>query len=241
MKPLKKSFLIFIILCPYISFGQDEDLTHSIYIDPSLIVYYDSVNPCGSNYNFNEPVSQIGSKLKSIDITDCYADLLSISNLESNYLFKKVKAPKVLLDFLIAKKIVSAPLNTNELKREVFLLARYIYSIQFDSYLLMFKENNNKYQIKKINLFLINIKDDIVLSLSELASYVEEINLITQSYSIYQNNDNFFENYIEEIRSGVEWVWNRKEDKVEIKHSPYRKMKIKITIDSITGRITIGG
>ena len=228
MKPLKKSFLIFIISCPYISFGQDRDAIHYD-IDPSLIVYYDSVNPCGSNYNFNEPVSQIGSKLKSIDITDCYADLLSISNLESNYLFKKVKAPKVLLDFLIAKKIVSAPLNTNELKREVFLLARYIYSIQFDSYLLMFKENNNKYQIKKINLFLINIKNDIVLSLSELASYFSEINLTKQSYSIYQGND-VFENYIKEIRSGVEWVWNRKEDKVEIKHSPYRKMKIKITV-----------
>ena len=236
MKPLKKSLLIFIISCPYISFGQDEDLTHSSYIDPSLIVYYDSVNPYGSNYNFNEPVFQIGSKLKSIDIMDCYADLLSISNLESNYLFKKVKAPKVLLDFLIAKKIVSAPFNTKELKREVFLLARYIYSKQFDSYLFMFKEKNNKYQIKKNNLILINIKDNIVLSLSKLASYVEEINLITQSYSIYQNNDNFFENYIEEKVSDVELI--KKEDKVKVKHSPYRKSKIKITIDSITGRIT---
>ena len=238
MKPLKKSFLIFIISCPYISFGQDEDYVQYD-IDPSLIVYYDSVNPRGSNYNFNEPVFQIGSKLKSSKLPDCYADLLSISNLESNYLFKKVKVPKVLLDFLIAKKIVSAPLNTKELKREVFLLARYIYSIQFDSYLLMFKEHNNKYQIKKNNLILINIKDDIVLSLSaELASYVEEINSTKQRYSIYQNNNNFFENYIEEKVSDVKWI--KKEDKVEVKHSPYRKMKIKITIDSITGRITIG-
>ena len=233
MKPLKKSFLIFIISCPYISFGQDEDLTHSSYIDPSLIVYYDSVNPFGSNYNFNEPVSQIGSSLKSIDIMDCYADLLSISNLESNYLLKKIKVPKVLLDFLIAKKIVSAPLNTKELKTEVFLLANYVYSTEFDSYLLMLKENNF------ISLILINIKDDIILSLSQLASYTEEINLAKQSYSIYQGND-VFENYIEEIRTDVEWFWNRKEDKVEIKHSPYRKIKIRIIIDSITGRISVG-
>ena len=216
------------------SFGQDEDYVQYD-IDPSLIVYCDSVNPFGLNYNFNEPVSQIGTKLKSIDIMDCYADLLSISNLESNYLFKKIKIPKVLLDFLIAKKIVSAPLNTKELKTEVFLLANYVYSTEFDSYLLMFKENNF------ISLILINIKHDIILSLSELASYVyvEEINSTKQSYSISQGND-VFENYIEQIRTDVEWFWNRKEDKVEIKHSPYRKMKIRIIIDSITGRISVG-
>ena len=236
MNPLKKLFIIFIIiiLYPYKSFGQDEDYIHYD-IDPSLIVYYDSVNPFGSNYNFNESVSQIGSKLKSIDIMDCYADLLSISNLESNYLFKKVKVPKVLLDFLIAQNIIQAPVNTKGLKREVFLLGRYIHSIEYDSYLLMVTEEYvdvEKDDIKE--LFLVNIKPDMLLSVCSVASYLSGIGLIMQTYSMYQGNDTF-EKYLEEIASDVELI--QEEDKVELKQ--YRKTKIRIIINNITGRIYV--
>ena len=237
MKPLKKLFLIsiIIILYPYISFGQDEDLTHSSYIDPSLIVYYDSVTPYTLNYNFNEPVSQIGAKLKSIDIMDCYANLLSISNIESNYLFKKVKVPKVLLDFLIAKKIISAPLNTKELKREVFLLGRYIHSVEYDTYLLMVTEEHVDIEEDDTkNLYLVNIKSDILLSVCSLALYSSGIGSTVQTYSIYQGND-IFEKYFEIITTDVELI--QEEDKVIEKRNPYRK--IKIIVDIITGKTSI--
>ena len=216
------------------SFGQDEDYVQ-YEIDPSLIVYYDSVNPYRSNYNFNEPVSQIGSRLKSIDIMDCYADLLSISNLESNYLFKKVKVPKVLLDFLITKKIAKTHVNNKGLKRDVFLLGRYIHSVEYDSYLLMVTEEYLDIEEDDTkNLYLVNIKSDMLLSVCSVASYLSGIGLIMQTYSMYQGNDTF-EKYLEEIASDVELI--QEEDKVELKQ--YRKIKIRIMIDSITGRISV--
>ena len=189
----------------------------------------------GLIYNFNEPIVRLSSQLKSSKLPDCYADLLSISNLESNYLFKKVKVPKVLLDFLIAKNIIQAPVNTKGLKREVFLLGRYIHSVEYDSYLLMVTEEYvdvEKDDIK--DLFLVNIKPDMLLSVCSVASYLNGIGLTMQTYSMYRGNDTF-EKYLEEIASDVELI--QEEDKVRQKHSPYRKRTI--IVDSITGRISV--
>ena len=190
----------------------------------------------GLIYNFNEPIVRLSSQLKSSKLPECYTDLLSISNLESNYLFKKVKVPKVLLDFLIAKKIAQTPVNTKGLKRDVFLLGRYIHSVEYDSYLLMVTEEYvdvEKDDIK--DLFLVNIKPDMLLSVCSVASYLSGIGLIMQTYSMYRGNDTF-EKYLEEIASDVELI--QEEDKVELKQ--YRKTKIRIIINSITGRISVG-
>ena len=189
----------------------------------------------GVIYNFNKTIVRLSSQLKSSKLPECYADLLSISNIESNYLFKKVKIPKVLLDFLIAKKIVSAPLNTNELKREVFLLGRYIYSIEYDSYLLMVTEEYVDVEEDDIkDLFLVNIKPDMLLSVCRVASYLSGIGLTMQTYSMYRGNDTF-EKYLEEIASDVELI--QEEDKIRQKQG--EPFKISIVVDSATGKISL--
>lgn len=188
----------------------------------------------GLIYNFNEPIVRLSSQLKSSKLPECYTDLLSISNLESNYL-TKVSVPQSLLDFLITQNIIQAPVNTKGLKREVFLLGRYIHSVEYDSYLLMVTEEYvdvEKDDIK--DLFLVNIKPDMLLSVCSVASYLSGIGLTMQTYSMYRGNDTF-EKYLEEIASDVELI--QEEDKIMQKHSPYRKRTI--IVDSITGRISV--
>ena len=200
-----------------------------------LSCYVSAQESDGLIYNFNEPIVKLSSQLKSSKLPDCYADLLSISNIESNYLFKKVKAPKVLLDFLIAKNIIQAPVNTKGLKREVFLLGRYIHSVEYDSYLLMVTEEYvdvEKDDIK--DLFLVNIKPDMLLSVCSIASYLSGIGLTMQTYSMYKGNDTF-EKYLEEIASDVELI--QEEDKVRQKQG--EPFKISIVVDSATGKMSL--
>ena len=199
-----------------------------------LSCYVSAQESDGLIYNFNEPIVRLSSQLKSSKLPECYTDLLSISNLESNYL-TKVSVPQSLLDFLITQNIIQAPVNTKGLKREVFLLGRYIHSVEYDSYLLMVTEEYvdvEKDDIK--DLFLVNIKPDMLLSVCSVASYLSGIGLTMQTYSMYRGNDTF-EKYLEEIASDVELI--QEEDKVMQKHSPYRKRTI--IVDSITGRISV--
>ena len=199
-----------------------------------LSCYVSAQESDGLIYNFNEPIVRLSSQLKSSKLPECYTDLLSISNLESNYL-TKVSVPQSLLDFLITQNIIQAPVNTKGLKREVFLLGRYIHSVEYDSYLLMVTEEYvdvEKDDIK--DLFLVNIKPDMLLSVCSVASYLSGIGLTMQTYSMYRGNDTF-EKYLEEIASDVELI--QEEDKIMQKHSPYRKRTI--IVDSITGRISV--
>ena len=199
-----------------------------------LSCYVSAQESDGLIYNFNEPIIRLSSQLKSSKLPDCYTDLLSISNLESNYL-TKVIVPQSLLDFLITKNIIQAPVNTKGLKREVFLLGRYIHSVEYDSYLLMVTEEYvdiEKDDIK--DLFLVNIKPDMLLSVCSVASYLSGIGLTIQTYSMYRGNDTF-EKYLEEIASDVELI--QEQDKVRQKQG--EPFKISIVVDRATGKISL--
>ena len=187
----------------------------------------------GLIYNFNEPIAELDSELRTSEIFECYANLLSISNLESNYL-TKVRVPNSLLDFLIAKRIVQPPLSTIELERKVFILARYIHSVEYESYLLIVKENNVMQEFEMINVLLVNVRDNVILSLCELASYFGSSDGdYFQSYSIYQAND-VFERRHETIATDVELI--QEEDKVKQKQG--ESFKTTIIVDSETGKIS---
>ncbi|MEQ9298569.1 MAG: hypothetical protein RIF33_08400 [Cyclobacteriaceae bacterium] len=188
----------------------------------------------GLIYNFNEPIVRLSSQLKSSKFPECYTDLLSIGNLESNYL-TKVSVPKSLLDFLIAKNIAQVPTNTEELKREVFLLGRYIHSVEYDSYLLMvteeyvdIEEDDTKY------LYLVNIKSDTLISVCNLALYSSGIGSTVQTYSMYRSNDTF-EKYFETITIDVELI--QEEDKVRQKQGD--RFKSIFIVDSTTGEVSL--
>lgn len=199
-----------------------------------LSCYVSAQESDGFIYNFNEPIVRLSSQLKSSKLPECYTDLLSIGNLESNYL-TKVSVPQSLLDFLITQNIIQAPVNTKGLKREVFLLGRYIHSVEYDSYLLMVTEEYvdvEKDDIK--DLFLVNIKPDMLLSVCSVASYLSGIGLTMQTYSMYRGNDTF-EKYLEEIASDVELI--QEEDKVMQKQG--EPFKISIVVDSATGKISL--
>ena len=188
----------------------------------------------GLIYNFNEPIAQLSPQLKSSKLPECYSDLLSISNLKSNYL-TKASVPNSLLDFLIDKNIAQVPANTKELKREVFLLGRYIHSVEYDSYLLMvteeyvdIEEDDTRY------LYLVNIKSDTLISVCNLALYSSGIGSTVQTYSIYRGND-IFEKYFEAITTDVELI--QEEDKVRQKQGD--QFKSTFIVDSATGEISL--
>ena len=188
----------------------------------------------GLIYNFNEPIVHLSSQLKSSKLPECYTDLLSISNLESNYL-TKASVPKSLVDFLMAKNIAQVPTITKELKREVFFLGRYIHSVEYDSYLLMvteeyvdIEEDDTKY------LYLVNIKSDTLISVCNLALYSRGIGSTIQTYSTYRGNDTFVK-YFEAITNDVELI--QEEDKVRQKQGD--QFKSTFIVDSATGEISL--
>lgn len=183
-------------------------------------------------YNFNEPIMHIGTELREIKPVECYTNLLSINNILSNYLPKKHDIPQGLLSFLIDKKVVSMPIETKEFARNVFLVAKYIHSVNYDSYLLMIiEENADEEEDDKKDLYLINVKPDLLISVCHLASYLSGIGLTMQSYSVYRGNG-IFEITDEEISSDVELV--QEEDKVKMKQEELAK--VKITVDLGNGR-----
>jgi hypothetical protein len=200
----------------YLAFGCDSSAQNSAHLV----------------YNFNEPIGYIGTELRAIKSVECYTNLLSINNVLSNYLLEKHDVPQRLLSFLIDKKIVPLPVETEELKRKTFLVARYIHSVHYDSYLLMVvKESTNEREDDIKDLYLINVKPDLLISVGHLASYLSGIGLTVQSYSVYQNNG-IFENMTETISSDVELV--QEEDKVKMKQEEL--VKVKIIIDLVSGK-----
>ncbi|MEM9338535.1 MAG: hypothetical protein AAGA66_07380, partial [Bacteroidota bacterium] len=115
-------------------------------------------------YNFNQPVVELGPELRGIDAPECYANLLSISNLELNYP-AKLNVPSRLYDFLVDNGIIQESTNSKDYERDVFLLGRYIHSVNYDSYLIIATEeyldiggDDTKY------LYLVNIKSDTLIS-----------------------------------------------------------------------------
>lgn len=183
-------------------------------------------------YNLSEPITQISYDLRTIQAPECYTNLLSISNILSNYSAKK-GAPNSLLDFLSNKKIIPFPANTSDLKIKMFIVARYIYSEDFDSYLLMVtKEQENVEEDETRDLYLINVKQDTLISVCKVASYLSGIGLTMQRYSIYQGND-IFEQRSETIASDVELI--QEEDKVKQKQDDL--ISVKIAVDRRTGQI----
>lgn len=184
-------------------------------------------------YNLSEPITQISYDLRTIQAPECYTNLLSISNILSNYSAKK-GAPNSLLDFLSNKKIIPFPVNTSDLKIKLFIVARYIYSEDFDSYLLMVtKEQENVEEDETRDLYLINVKQDTLISVCKVASYLSGIGLTMQRYSIYQGND-IFEQRSETIASDVELI--QEEDKVKQKQDDL--ISVKIAVDRRTGQIS---
>lgn len=184
-------------------------------------------------YNLSEPITQISYDLRTIQAPECYTNLLSISNILSNYSAKK-GAPNSLLDFLSNKKIIPFPANTSDLKIKMFIVARYIYSEDFDSYLLMVtKEQENVEEDETRDLYLINVKQDTLISVCKVASYLSGIGLTMQRYSIYQGND-IFEQRSETIASDVELI--QEEDKVKQKQDDL--ISVKIAVDRRTGQIS---
>lgn len=187
----------------------------------------------GGHYNLDEPIAHIGYDLRAIQATECYTNLLSISNIFSNYPAQK-EVPNSLLNLLNSKKIIPFPTNTSDLIIEVFVVARYIYSVNFDSYLLMVtKKQANIEEDETRDLYLINVKHDILISVCRVALHLNGIGLTIQSYSIYQDND-VFECRSEIIALDVELV--QEEDKVRQKQD--NTVTVKIVIDKNTGYIT---
>jgi len=181
----------------------------------------------GLIYNFNKQINRIGAELKASQVSECYVNLISINNVVSNYLIKK-EVPNSLLDFLINKKVFCPAFRTKGSNEKVFLVARYIHSTQYDSYLILVISEDSS----RKNLYLVNVTSDTLISFCLIASCSQEIGLNMQRYSIYQGND-LFEMYFEEIISDIELV--QEEDKVREKQQ--RVFKIPIVVDSDTGKI----
>jgi hypothetical protein len=184
-------------------------------------------------FNLSEPITQISYDLRSVQAPECYTNLISISNILSNYMSKK-RIPTCLLNILSSKNIIPLPADTSDLKIEVFIVARYIYSVNFDSYLLMVtKEQANIEGDKARDLYLINVKQDTLISICRVASHFSGIGLAMQSYSIYQGND-VFEYRTEIIASDVELV--KEENKVKRKQDDL--FSVKIVVNRRTGQIS---
>lgn len=155
-------------------------------------------------YNYNKSIDQIASDLEAKEIPECNTNLLSISNILMNY-FAKEDVPERLLNFL-EKNIINRAENKESVKQEVFLVARYIYSNRYNSYLLMVTEENNEDLVEIKDLYLLNIKANSILSLFHVASYYKSVDgYHFQNYSIYQGNGRF-QNIFESITSDVEVV-----------------------------------
>lgn len=185
-------------------------------------------------YNLNEPITHIGYDLSTIQAPECYTNLLGISNILSNCPAPK-EVPNSLLSFLNSKKIIPFPTNTSDLRIEVSVVARYIYSVNFDSYLLMVtKEQANVEEDKTRDLYMINVTQDTLVSVCRVASHLRGMGLAIQSYSIYQGND-VFECRFETIASDVELV--QEEDKVKQKQD--NLISAKIVVHRGTGQVSM--
>jgi len=156
-------------------------------------------------YNYNRQINHIASELRAKDIPNCNTNLLSISNILMNYSTKE-EIPERLLDFLLKENVVNQPENKGNLKRDLFLVARYTYSNNYNSYLLMVIEENTEDMVEMKDLYLINITRDMIISLFRAASYYKSVDgYHFQRYSIYQGKGRF-RNVFESITSDVEIV-----------------------------------
>jgi hypothetical protein len=164
-------------------------------------------------YNFNEPIKWIGADLKKINIMEFNSTLLSISNIEANCTIRN-NVPKDLNHFLVKKKIITSPENMEQ-NKDVLLVAKYVYSTHYNSYILMISEDFGYEQIKK-DLYLINVKKDQILSVFHAASYLNGEGHTAQRYSI-NSGRGIFDQFYEEISSDVEYLekGRSKEDNIK--------------------------
>lgn len=178
--------------------------------------------------NYNYPVDQLTSELKSMKILEYSGHLLSIGN----FLLirpESVELPKQLTDFLSKKKVIR---TVDEIGEESFKIVEFSYSDQFDSYLLLVESSDTENLAETKNLYLLNIKSDFILSVSKVAFYYKDVDgYHIQRYSIYEGNE-MFQNIFEEISSHVEVV----ADIGEIKQNV---IKTKFKIDMANGKTQV--
>ena len=88
-----------------------------------------------------------------------------------NFLFNEKELPSALSSFLIEEQILTNNKTDGYVRAESYLIAEYIYSNNYLSYLVYSSEDNSEEDFETKDVYMINVKSDTILSIGHVASY----------------------------------------------------------------------